>query len=130
MHPSILAQRRAQAVNRIVQAARILDPEHAEALEPKGIKDPQAVEMIRLEALADLLERLGPVFEAPAALAPEPIQDPTVTAVTPAPMEDPRPTLDDFPVHVVESPPAEEEDDGFEAKPKRRSTAKRTKKSS
>lgn len=59
MHPSVLAQRRARAMDRIVQAARHLDPEHTESLQPKGIKDPQAAEMMRLEAIADLLERLA-----------------------------------------------------------------------
>jgi hypothetical protein len=121
MHPSILAKRRAQAMDRIVQSARLLDPEHAEALHPKGIKDPATAEMMRLEAIAALLERLGTVVTAVTEI-------PLVESIVNEPVDDPRPTLDDFPAHVVKSP-EEDEDDDFEAKPPRRAT-KRTKKSS
>lgn len=118
MHPSILAQRKAKAMDRILQAARVIDPARAEALQPKGVKDPAAAEMMRLEAIADLLDGLRPPFEAAV-----------VTAVT-APPEDQRPIIADFPAHVVE-PPAEEELDEeeelFEEKPKRK-PARRTKK--
>jgi hypothetical protein len=114
MHPSILAKRKAQAMGRIVQAAQVMDPARAEALQPKGVKDPAAAEMMRLEAIADLLEGLGPV---------------AVTTVT-APAEDPRPTLEDVPAHMVGAPSEEDvdaEEELFEEKPKKRAT-RRTKK--
>ena len=118
MHQIILVQRKAKALTRIITAAgsladqHQLNPARREALEPKGIKDPAALEMMRLEGLADLLEDL-------AAVDVE-----TVTAVTAEqtqPVEDTRPTLDDFPAHVIEpSEPTK--------KPTRRSTAKPPKK--
>lgn len=145
MHPSILAKRKAQAVGNIVWTAGALakqfelDPALTEALQPKGIKDPATAEMMRMEALSDLLMAVGLQAGAVKEGAPDPIDEPAVTAVTPVlapaanaetePVNDPRPTLDDFPAHVVESR-SEEEGDDFESKPKRRSTAKRTKKSS
>jgi hypothetical protein len=67
---------------------------------------------MRLEALADLLERLVP---AVTAVTPEPAPggDAEPHPVD-EPVDDPRPTLDDFPAHVVESPvevkPAGEEE--------------------
>jgi hypothetical protein len=70
MHQSILAKRKAEAVGRIVATSRALaaqfelDPALAEALEPKGIKDPQTSEMLRLEALANLLDRIAPAADA------------------------------------------------------------------
>lgn len=65
MHQSILAQRKATATQRIITQASALaahldlDPKLAEALQPKGIKDPQVADMLRLEALADLLDRFA-----------------------------------------------------------------------
>jgi hypothetical protein len=65
MHPSILAQRKAKATNRILVAAEALVKQLALApalvagLQPQGVKDPQALEMIRLEGLADLLDQLA-----------------------------------------------------------------------
>lgn len=135
MHPSILAKRKGQAVGNIVRTASALvnhfggDPLLAEALEPKGIKDPAAAEMMRLEALSNLLLWVAIHNGAVKESAPAPSEDPGVTAVTETePTRDERPTLDDFPAHVVEAP-SEGEDDDFEAKPKRRSTTKRAKKS-
>jgi len=65
MHPTILVQRRAKALNRIFEKADALikhldlEPALAEALQPKGAKDPQVTEMFRLEALADLFDQLA-----------------------------------------------------------------------
>jgi hypothetical protein len=132
MHPSILAKRKAGAINRIVTAAGALADQHKlnparrAALEPKGIKDLAAVEMMRLEGLAALLEDLAAVDVEAVA------DDETVTAVTPEPADDPRPTLEDFPAHVVESSePEPVEEELFEEEPKkpaRRPTAKHAKK--
>jgi hypothetical protein len=98
MHPSILAKRKAQALERIVRAARGLDPEHAEALEPKGVKDPAAAEMMRLEALAEILEGLGPVFEPPAVTAVTPEKPmPVLDTDKPQPEDLPEPVLDEEP---------------------------------
>jgi hypothetical protein len=82
-------------MDRIVQVAGRLDPEHTEALQPKGVKDPQAADMMRLEAIADLLERLAVT---------------TVTAVppsTPEPGEGlPAPTLDEPPAETQPETPS------------------------
>jgi hypothetical protein len=65
MHNTVLAKRRAVAIDRIVNRATALvqhlelDPALAEALQPKTIKDPQAAEMIRLEALATLIDQMA-----------------------------------------------------------------------
>lgn len=109
MHPSILAKRKADAVNRIIQVARSMDPERAEALQPKGIKDPATAEMMRMEAIADLLEHLG---------------TPAVSTET-EPADDPRPTLDDLPDPVVEAP--SEEEPAEELAPKKKSPRARKK---
>jgi hypothetical protein len=131
MHPSVLAKRKAQAMDRIVQAARILDPTRAETLQPTGIKDAQAVEMLRLEAIADLLE--GLVLAVPVEDTPAPDTQTGVTVVTephpvdePEPVDDGRPTLEDFPAHVVQGPAVEEEP--TPTKPERKIT-RRAKKS-
>lgn len=85
MHPTILVQRKAQAINRIMEKAKALaelldfDPALIEALQPKGAKDTQVIEMFRLEALANIFDEL-----ARAAGVKEP-----VTAVTPAADESP-----------------------------------------
>ena len=105
MHPSILAQRRALAIDRIVQAVTRLDPERADALRPKGIKDASTADMMFLENVADLVDQLVPKAQ---------IDETGVTAVTDPhpvdePADDPRPTLDDFPAHVVEAPTEEKE---------------------
>jgi hypothetical protein len=108
MHPSILAKRKADAINRIVVAAGALaevhqlNPERRAALEPKGIKDLAAAEMMRLEGLADLLEELNDV----TAVTLEQSNPVDQSA------EDLRPTLDDFPAHVVEAsePPVVQEE--------------------
>jgi hypothetical protein len=65
MHPTILIQRKAQAVNRILAKAEALakhldlDPALIEALQPKGAKDAQVLEMFRLEGLANLFDQLA-----------------------------------------------------------------------
>jgi hypothetical protein len=80
MHPTILVQRRAVALNRITERAAALvkqlrlDPALSEALRPTGAKDPQVTEMFRLEAVANLFDQL-----AQSAGLPE---SATVTAVT------------------------------------------------
>src|SRR5687768_4278192 len=84
MHPTILVQRKAIAFSRILAKAEALikriglDPELIEALQPKGAKDPQVIEMFRLEALADLFDEL-----ALSAGITEPVT--TVTAPTDEP---------------------------------------------
>jgi len=103
MHPSILAKRKAQAMDRIVQAVQSLDPAAAEALQPKGIKDPAAAEMMRLEALAALLDQLAANAGVPA---------PAVTAVTVGEFIVPAPTPpaaeEELPPPVLEEEPVEE----------------------
>ena len=65
MHQSILAKRKATATQRIITTATRLaaflelDPKFADALQPKGIKDPDVVDMMRLEAVADVLDQVG-----------------------------------------------------------------------
>lgn len=121
MHPSILAKRKADAINRIVTAAGTLadrhqlDPARRAALEPKGIKDPAAVEMMRLEGLADLLDNLAAVT---VVTAPDQESKPQDDPLPP-------PTLEDFPAHIVEPSEPEVEQDEPKKKP-----ARRTKKSS
>lgn len=79
MHPSVLAQRKAIAANRIVERATALvqhlelDPALAQSLQPTGVKDTQTVDMLRLEGLATLLDQLAENAGVPA---------PAVTDVT------------------------------------------------
>jgi hypothetical protein len=119
MHPSILAKRKADAINRIVVAAGTLaevhqlNPERRAALEPKGIKDLAALEMMRLEGLASLMEDLVAVT-AVTKEQNQPVNKPA---------EDARPTLDDFPAHVVERSEPEAADE--EPKKKSRRGAKK-----
>lgn len=63
MHPNIMATRRAQAQERIARAADKLIKKFklefdVESLTPKG-RDPVNIDMLRAEALADLLEVLA-----------------------------------------------------------------------
>jgi len=114
MHPSILIKRKAEALNRILAKAAALvqriklDPALTDALQPKGIKDPQVLEMMRLEALADLFDQLAwsAGIEEPA---------PAVTVVTEPdskPMEESVPgpvppgILEELPAPVIETAPA------------------------
>lgn len=85
MHPTILVQHRAQAINRIMERAAALikridlDPALLEALQPKGVKDPQVVEMFRLEALANLFDELAfsaGIIEAEEQPAEQPVEEP------------------------------------------------------
>lgn len=96
MDSVILATRRAQAINRIVETSTNLanylrlDPVLVEALQPQ-VKDPQVKELKRLEALSELLTALAisagaekePVTLAEADLEPlPPLQGEDVTVVT------------------------------------------------
>ena len=105
MHQSILAKRRATAVQRIVTKASTLaaflnlDPSLAGALEPKGVKDAQVVDMLRLEALADLMDRI-----AENAGVSEPVT--VVTEPESKPMEERIPEWED----VLSEKPAEAEE--------------------
>ena len=105
MHQSILAKRKATATQRIITQARALaahldlDPQLTEALQPKGIKDAQVVDMLRLEALADIMDR----FAAQAGVSD------AVTVVTEPeskPMEERIPEWED----VLSEKPAEAEE--------------------
>jgi hypothetical protein len=122
MHPSILAKRKAQALERIGWTAEALakhlelDPVLIEGLQPKGIKDPAAAEMMRLEGLSDLLTAVAIQTGAVKESAPEPGDEETVSTETP----EAEPTMGDLPAPVLE-------DDDFEEKPKRK-PAKRSKK--
>jgi len=115
MHPTILVQRRAQAINRIMAKAEALikhldlDPALIEALQPKGAKDPQVIEMFRLEALANLFDELAisagitePVTvvtadEVDAATEPPAADDDTPIPIAMGPDGLPAPTLDEAP---------------------------------
>lgn len=108
MHQSILAKRKAEAVNRITWTAGALvahfegNPALTQELEPKGVKDPAAAEMMRLEALSDLLTwvalHVGAIKESASVTvetAPElaPVVEPIPA---PAPVEDlPAPVFED-----------------------------------
>jgi len=135
MHPSILAKRKAEAVNRIVWTAEALsnhlelDPVLAEGLQPKGIKDPATAEMMRLEGLADILTAVAIQTGAVKESASEPADEATVSTETEPTIEDGRPTLDDFPAHVVEPPSEQEqpEEPVEEPAPKKKSTRARKK---
>lgn len=96
MDSVILATRRAQAINRIVETSANLakslrlDPVLVEALQPQ-VKDPQVKELKRLEALSELLTALAisagaekePVTPAEVDLEPlPPPQGEDVTVVT------------------------------------------------
>lgn len=76
MHQSILARRHAAAIQRIVNTASALveqhhlDPRLIDGLQPRGIKDPAAAEMMRLEGLADLLDQIPVTVETPPELPP------------------------------------------------------------
>ena len=112
MHPSILIKRKAEALNRILAKAAALvqriklDPALTDALQPKGIKDPQVLEMMRLEALADLFDQLawsaGIDEEEPAAAVT------VVTEPDSKPMEESLPgpvppgILEELPAPVIE----------------------------
>jgi hypothetical protein len=64
MDRTILIQRKARAVTRIVASAKALaerldlSPALVDGLQPKGTRDPQVLEMKRLEGVAALLEQL------------------------------------------------------------------------
>ena len=65
MHQTILTQRRAAAAARITEQGRALvkklklEPALADRLQPVGVKELAVAEMMRLEAIADLLDRLA-----------------------------------------------------------------------
>lgn len=118
MHPTILVTRKAKAINHIVERAEglvrqlELDPALIEALQPKGAKNPQVIEMFRLEALATLMDALT---ESAGVPMPEPAEEPApepepVTAVTELQGEQgqglPEPVLTDITAPV--EPSAEE----------------------
>lgn len=139
MHQTILVQRKALAINRIMAKAEALakhldlDLALIEALRPTGAKDPQVIEMFRLEALANLFDQL-----AISAGIPEP-----VTAVTPAEDEPPagevEPAaedvtpipiaegLDGLPAPTLDEAPEEPEPAAVKSKPTK-ARAKRSKK--
>lgn len=80
MHPSVFAKRRAEAMGRIDERAGALveqlelDPALAAALQPVGIREPLAAELARLEALADLMDKIADR----AGVPPPPVPDTTV----------------------------------------------------
>lgn len=92
MHPTILAQRKAIATDRILERSAALvqhlelDQSLVDRLRPSSVKDPPTVEMLRLEALADLFDQLADSAGAPAAPVPDrTVREfiaPAVTAVT------------------------------------------------
>lgn len=139
MHPTILAQRKANAVNRIVWASGALakelelDPALVDALQPKGIKDPRVLEMMRLEGVANLMLqlaiRVGAVNEGDAVTAVTPESEPEVE--TPAEVESAAATIEETePETIVAEEPAPEvleEPALIEAKPKprRKSSSKK-----
>ena len=93
MHQAILAQRKAKAVQKIVARATALvqhlelDPALSEGLQPRAVKDANIAEMMRLEALAALMDQLAAQAGAPAAEQPDTAVNefsvaPAVTAVT------------------------------------------------
>jgi hypothetical protein len=129
MHSAIQVQRRAAAMNRILERSGALieqyelDPALADALQPRAVKDPQVAEMMRLEGLANLLDQ---VAEKAGLPAPEPVDTsvkefraPVVTAVTQLDTDQPRP--DDLPEPVLD-------EDKPVKKSTRRTTGKRAKK--
>lgn len=134
MHPSVLAKRKAMAVNRIVARATALvqylelDPTLAEALEPKATRDPATVDMLRMEALATLIDHVAlnagvPEEEQPDTSVGEFIVEP-VTAVTPVEDETgPEAIPTDVPDEVESAAEAVEETESPE-KPKRASSKK------
>ena len=135
MHPSVLAKRKAIAVNRIV--ARVtalvqyleLDPALAESLEPKSTRDPATVDMLRMEALATLIDQVAlnagaPEEEQPDTTVREFIVEP-VTAVTPVEDETgPEATPTDVPDEVESAAEAVE---GTESPAKPKRTSKKNK---
>lgn len=130
MHQSILAKRKAIAMQRIVTRASALvahlelDLAIAEGLQPKGIKDAAVADMMRLERLADLVDRL-------ADNAGLPQEAPAVSAVTAQPKQTPPapPDADDLPEPVLDQDNTAEEI-FFEDKPspQKRKTTRRKKK--
>jgi hypothetical protein len=129
MHPTILIQRKAQAINRIMAKAEALakhldlDPALIDSLQPKGVKDSQVIEMFRLEGLANLFDQLAisagisePVTvvtpagdESPAGEV-EPTADEAETPIPiamgpdglPAPTLEEAPTAEEQPVEVID----------------------------
>src|SRR5690349_4630885 len=103
MHPSVLAQRKAIATNRIVERATAivnhleLDPALAAGLQ-STVKDTQAAEMIQLEGLANLMDQLAENAGVPAAPAPVNMVSefiaPAVSTETPAAEELPPPVVE------------------------------------
>ena len=124
MHPTILVQRQAKAIERIIARATALaavidlDPALISALKPQGPKDLRVIEMMRMEALANLFDQLAvaagiedavtavtPVDDE-AAPGPDGLPAPTLEEVT----GDQPPTLvDQFTDEYAESPAAEPE---------------------
>jgi len=145
MHPTILAKRKARAINEIIVAAEALgnyaelDPLLIEALSPKA-RDPRVKDMFRLEAVAKLTTALavdaGLLKEN--AEEPEPAADEeeateadatdaavsTETGQTALVEELPDPVLVSGENAEEPEPAAAEED----AKPKRRAASRKKKK--
>lgn len=77
MHPSVIAKRKALANNRIVERAKALgehielDPTVLQALEVTSIRDPQAAEMLRLEAVANFIAHIAEKNGADAEVQPD-----------------------------------------------------------
>lgn len=88
MDSTILATRKAQAINRITELSKRfaqaadLDPALVDALQP-GVKDPQVKELRRFEAIADLMSALA--LSAHLVKEPEPaLTEPVATAAEPS----------------------------------------------
>jgi hypothetical protein len=125
MHPTILVQRRAKALNRIFEKADALikhldlSPALTEALQPRGAKDPQVIEMFRLEALADLFDQLAESAGVPKSAAVTAVTDEGEAESKPAEetIPGPVPFTEGLPPPVLEdeAPAAQEEEPGSSA---------------
>lgn len=94
MHPAIIAQRKAAAMQTIVERSKALseleyvEPALVDELDARGYRVPAVIEVMRLEALAKIL---GAVAESVGA-EPAPETENQLTAfVAPPPTEDPLP---------------------------------------